>query len=169
MDWLGEWSEQDRAFQEALGAEDELGLVVRAHIHIESLLNQLIEVVVVDSKALGRMQLDYSQRVHLAQALGMDSDLAKPLQALGKLRNDFAHKLDMKLKVDRVDAFYETFPASIKKILHDSLEVSLRKLLRRQVSFKQSPPDSKFIMLVMPLRVAMQFEIRRAKQERAAS
>ncbi|WP_273232713.1 hypothetical protein [Pseudomonas kuykendallii] len=42
----------------SLQAEDELGLVIRAHIHIESKLIEFLSVL-ADAKALEKMSLDF--------------------------------------------------------------------------------------------------------------
>ena len=42
----------EAAFVCALFGEDELGVVVRAHIHIEAKLRELLELVVADPKYL---------------------------------------------------------------------------------------------------------------------
>jgi len=47
----------DSDFFAALQIEDELGAVVRAHIHIESCLNSLLEGWMIRPASLVRMQL----------------------------------------------------------------------------------------------------------------
>jgi len=71
-------------FIQSLQAEDELGLVVRAHIHIEAKLIDLLSLL-AEAKALEKMGLDYFQRVHLAVALGLKEEHSKGLLALGTL------------------------------------------------------------------------------------
>ena len=110
-------AEQDN-FLSAVQNEDELGAVVRSHIYVESALVFLLEHLVVDKKYLGKLDLDYSQRVDLAIALGLKPEHAAPLHALGTIRNAFAHRLDAKLTKDRVDALYKQFSASDKKVLN---------------------------------------------------
>jgi hypothetical protein len=90
-----------------LRSEDDLGLVVRAHIHIEYELNQFIKICLPNHEELGRME--YSGRVRLALACGLRSSLKRPLKAIGKLRNDFAHQLGTTITEERVNTIYSTF------------------------------------------------------------
>jgi len=90
------------AFVAALFGEDDLGVVVRGHIHVEAKLIELIDLMVADPKYLARMDLDFSQRVNLAVALGLNPEHARSLLTLGTLRNAFAHRLDTQLSEDRV-------------------------------------------------------------------
>ena len=89
-----------------MGAEDDLGLVVRGHIHVEHELREFIKVAIPKPDELGRME--YSGRVRLALACGLRSNLKAPLNAVGKLRNDFAHQLGMNLTAERVDNIYNS-------------------------------------------------------------
>jgi len=52
-----------------LFGEDDLGVVVRAHIHVEAKLVELLALLVSDPPYLERMDLDFGQRVNLAVAL----------------------------------------------------------------------------------------------------
>lgn len=94
--------------------EDDLGKVVRIHIHIEALINTYISKAVRAPEHLNKLNLDYSGRVNLALCLGFSVDLQKPLNAIGKMRNDFAHKLEQKIDENRIDNFFNTF-SSIQK------------------------------------------------------
>ena len=56
------------AFLQALFGEDELGVMVRVHIHIEAMVRELLERLVPHPSALQKLRLDYAQCVHLAEA-----------------------------------------------------------------------------------------------------
>src|SRR5258708_1065128 len=77
------------AFLTTLLSEDELGVVVRAHIHIEHELEKFLCAALENPNELGR--LEYSARVRLALACGLRADLKGPLNAFGALRNRFSH------------------------------------------------------------------------------
>lgn len=87
-------AERQAAFNADLLNGDPVGLIIRAHIHIERLLIEFIESSLVAPAALKSLKLDYSGRVTLALALGLPPDFDKPLRALGTIRNGFAHRLD---------------------------------------------------------------------------
>jgi len=80
---MTETASDDQQFQHALQGEDELGVVVRAHIHVEAALNALIETVSSNPNYIDKMDLEYSQKVRLAVALGLLPQYESPLLALG--------------------------------------------------------------------------------------
>lgn len=94
-------------FLEVVRGEDELGVVIRSHIYVESALVYLLKQLVVDGAYLEKLNLDYAQRVNLAVTLGLKATHAPPLLALGAIRNAFAHRLDTRLTKDRVDSLYK--------------------------------------------------------------
>ena len=110
--------------------EDEMGAVIRVHIRIENLLIQTIECFLPHPKHLSKLNLDYDGRVTLALALGLKEQFGQPFRAFGKLRNDFAHKLDMTLTKQAVSNLYESLgpeekdhvQATFKRIKNDNPE-----------------------------------------------
>jgi hypothetical protein len=114
-------------FAQQLIAEDELGSVVRAHLHIEYYLDQLIEASVPNPGALPDLDLDYSGRVKLLSILGFSDALTKPLHNLGGLRNNFAHKLNFKLTTERMRSLYETLDPTGKQIVHLAYDNTRKK------------------------------------------
>ena len=99
--------EIDKSFYEALDNEDDLGVVIRAHIHVESTIIKFINERLTDLKSLGK--LSYSQRVELACELGLNVEMKKPLKILGEIRNSFAHKINAQLNQQNIDKFFESF------------------------------------------------------------
>lgn len=95
--------------------EDEMGAVVRAHIRIENLLIQTIECLLPHPKHLKKLNLDYDARVTLALALGLKEQFGPPFRALGKLRNDFAHKSDTSLTKQVVSNLYDSLSSDDKE------------------------------------------------------
>lgn len=71
----------DKEFQAALEGDDQLGMVIRAHIHIEAGLNDVLDVLLVSPKHVEKMNLDFSQKVMLATALGLRPRYQSPLLA----------------------------------------------------------------------------------------
>lgn len=97
-----------------LTREDEMGMVVRSHIRVESLLIQMVESLVLRPALLPKLDLDYDHYVTLALTLGLQEKFGPPLRVLGKLRNDFAHKLDTTLTKQSVNNLYKSFAADDK-------------------------------------------------------
>ncbi len=94
-------------FLDALCERDEVSLVLRAHLHIEALLIQIINSRIPFPDLLPRLR--FEQSLKLACALGLDKELQAPLKALGEIRNRFSHQLDAKLSEGSVDTFMRTF------------------------------------------------------------
>ncbi|HTE15589.1 MAG TPA: hypothetical protein VK642_10980 [Burkholderiales bacterium] len=144
--------EQDQ-FLEIVRGEDELGVVIRSHIYVESALVYLLKQLVTNSAFLDRLDLDYAQRVNLAVALGLKAGHAPPLLALGTIRNTFAHKLDTKLTKDKVDSLYKQFSPSDKEILHASFKQTMSKVSSIGVDdLRKLPPKDQFALLAIALR-----------------
>ncbi len=144
--------EQDN-FLTAVRGEDELGAVIRSHIYVESALVFLLEHLVVDRKYLEKLDLDYSQRIDLAIALGLKAEHAPPLRALGTIRNAFAHRLNAKLTKDRVDALYKQFSASDKEILHAAFKrTSSQVPIEGAKSLRSLSEKDQFALMAVALR-----------------
>jgi hypothetical protein len=105
----------DQRFVEALYADDPLGAVVRAHIHIEARLAQAIESTFPKPNELPILR--FEQRVRLAVALGLDEHLRAPLLELGRIRNAFSHKLDVQLDEQMVHRFFHSFSSDERQII----------------------------------------------------
>jgi hypothetical protein len=153
------------AFFDALYGQDELGIVVRAHICIEAKLLELLEVLVTNSRHLERMNLEFEQRVHLAVALGLSEEHAPALLSLGKLRNDFAHQLDTQLSEQHANNLYEALSPSDKTTLQ--LIYKRMKSHMRTPSpppFKQLEPRQRFILISLALRAKLEVAIKQTRE-----
>jgi hypothetical protein len=150
-----------------LMGEDELGAVIRAQIHIETLLLRLIEVLVPYPEYLEKMNLDYFQRVQLAIAMGLSPEYAAPLNTLGSIRNRFAHKLDSILTKNDAENLYEALGADDKDTVQKSFERT-----KTQVSptpsgkFKDLKPKDQFVLIIVALRAMLLVTISAAERQR---
>jgi hypothetical protein len=76
--------------------ESSFEVLLRGHLWIESLITSILEVQVVDAKALDLDRLAFRQKVDIAQAFGfIGPDDGTALRALNRLRNRLAHDLKM--------------------------------------------------------------------------
>jgi hypothetical protein len=105
----------DDVFFASLRGEDQLGAVVRAHIHIEARLNQLLEALTPHPKHLPNLRDE--QRLRLAVALGLNENILAPLKILGDIRNTFGHRLDVTLTSEMVDRLFNAFTPEDQKII----------------------------------------------------
>jgi hypothetical protein len=97
-----------------LSREDEMGAVVRAHIRIENLLLKVVEGRLPHAKYLPKLNLDYDGLVTLALCLGLEERHGPAFRALGKLRNDFAHRLNTALNKQTVTNLYKALATEEK-------------------------------------------------------
>ena len=91
---------------EALSGEDDLGVVIRASIHMEYELDKFIAIVLPNPRELKLN--NFSLRLKVALACGLRNDLKKPLQILSGMRNNFAHELNTKLNDKHVVCLFES-------------------------------------------------------------
>ncbi len=72
--------------------EDDLALVIKAHIQIERILNETLKGLSTKIKHLNyHDQMGDNQMINLLGALGLNPELIQPLRELVKLRGKFAH------------------------------------------------------------------------------
>lgn len=117
------------ALAAVLRAEDDLGKIVRAHIHIEHELQELIFFAApkpAHLKAFDKME--FSEKVQLALVLGLNAELKPALNAMGNLRNKFSHRLDMKIGEQEVTNLIATFTSSAKEQFQALLRIALSEL-----------------------------------------
>jgi hypothetical protein len=74
--------------------ESSFEILLRGHLWIESLINRILEVHIVDAKALDLDRATFRQKVDIAQAFGFISPQdGAALRVLNRLRNKLAHNL----------------------------------------------------------------------------
>ena len=142
--------------------EDEMGAVVRAHIRIENLLIQTIECLLPNPKHLKKLNLDYDGCVTLALALGLNEQFGPPFRALGKLRNDFAHRLDTSLSKQVVANLYDCLgpddkgqvQACFKRIKYENEET------RHVKRFANLEPGDQFKLIAITLWAAVRAAVK---------
>ncbi len=143
----------DEAFEAALNHEDDLGAVIRVHLHIEHHVNQLLELLVPFPEDLKSVKLDYDNRVKLLSALRIKPESTKVLSALGTMRNKFAHNLNYKLDKSNVKNLYETIGSSDKEILQRVYSNLRKKDEHKDLEpFKSLLPKEQFIVIAVLIR-----------------
>jgi len=113
-------NEQDArvaTFIDALNSEDDLGMVVRAHIHIE---HELREFVTSAAPRPDQVKFrNFNGTIGLALVLGLDARLEPPLRAIGNLRNKFSHRLGMKLGLQEVKDLFAALSPQDKEMMQE--------------------------------------------------
>ena len=90
--------------------DDDLGLILRAHLYLEAVLTELIQERLNEPDSLDLERLNFATKVDLAIALAVIHHSEKaPLAFLNKLRNRFAHHLDARLTEQDERQFVNSF------------------------------------------------------------
>jgi len=103
----------DKSFYAHLAAEDELGVVIRAHVHIEASINDFIDSKIPYPDLLPR--IPYEGRLRLANALGLEKSHFDALKLLGDIRNSFDHNVNAELTDKKLMNFTPNYPVRLKK------------------------------------------------------
>lgn len=154
----------DAAFFDALRAEDPLGAVVRAHIHIEARLNLVIEALTLHPKYLPNLR--FEQRAKLAVALGLHERILPALLELGHMRNAFSHRLDVTLTETMVDKLFASFSPEDKDTIVEAHKVTASQFPDLKMPpFEKTDARNRFIMIA----VAFDKFLQTAENEASAS
>lgn len=140
-----------------LGREDEMGAVVRAHIRIERIVFQLVEMQLAVPANIKRMNLDYGGYVNLALALGLDEQYGPSLRAMGSLRNKFAHQIGSSLDMSTVNSLYGSLRPEDKQQVQASFAHIRKENEQVQVIKKYSElsPKDQFQLIAVVLWTSM--------------
>jgi hypothetical protein len=139
----------DEVFYNSLRGEDPLGAVVRAHIHIEARVYQVLMALTPYPSHLPK-NLRYEQRVRLAVALGLNEKILEPLKVLGFIRNDFSHRVDVILSDAMVDRLWEAFSVEDQKSILASY-AAMQLGLTGLPDFKKLDPRDRFVPMAVAL------------------
>lgn len=140
-------------FVDDLFRDDELGAVIRAHIRIEHLIRESVKLLAPHPEHLKRLNLDYGGYVSIAQVLGLDDRFARPFRAMGKIRNDFAHKPDTKLTRQVVNNLYNSLdPIDKKQVQKLFQKIGDKFALSLDAErFEELPPQERFKLIALAI------------------
>ena len=161
-----ELKEELDAFVADLFREDEIGSVIRAHIRLELLLNELVDHLVPKPEHLKKLNLDYDGTITLALAMGMNSEFGPPLRVMGKLRNAFAHRLNMALDTNEVSNLYK----SMNQLLKEQVQASFVRIRKANESiqqfrkFAEVPPGDQFKLIAVTLWASFKVQVIQLKE-----
>jgi hypothetical protein len=142
----------DPAFVKALLNEDELGMVVRSHIYVESRINQYLELTTARPEYLEKLGLRYKQKVQLSCCLGFDPGFVRSLEVLGEIRNKFAHRIDTRLTDELVLKLYDSLPEIGRQMVEQSFSRTKDQLnAGGQLKVSELPAKDRFILITLSL------------------
>ena len=111
---------QEKQLFIALKQEDDVGLVIRGHLHIEHQLTEYISKILPYPEKCDWEKVGYSGKVELALSCGLPSNIRPILEKLGELRNDFTSNLDAMIEPNWVLDTYSSLPKHLKSGLEKS-------------------------------------------------
>jgi hypothetical protein len=160
--------EKDKQFIADLQGEDELGTVIRTHLYVEHYVNQIIDIVVPHPENLKSINLDFQGKVNLLVALGVDSNIKKPLIVLGKLRNKFAHQPDYKITKLETRDLYQNLSGKDKELLHNCYKTlsDIYPENRLAPKFKDLSPRENFTLLAIAIRGIIVAALRKVQEQK---
>jgi len=120
-------SSDDQLLYQDLTREDDVGLVLRGHLHIEHQLMEIARTVLPFGDRCDWGMFSYRTKVELAYACGLPQDARDVLLKLGKLRNDFAHKLDASITKQRALDLYNSLSDRHREGLQEAYKVMMEK------------------------------------------
>ncbi|WP_454655083.1 hypothetical protein [Bosea beijingensis] len=160
---LGIEAEQE-AFNKALLGEDDLGVVVRAQIHIENQLIEFIRATMSPASAVDALDLDYAGRVKLALALGLSPTFKPALTFVGGLRNRFAHRLDTHISAQEALNFQNALGP--EKQIRDRSYAATRKklaLIDKPIAVSRLDPKDRILLCFVTLWGGIAVSVAKAK------
>src|SRR4051794_34636526 len=153
-------NERDCAFYSALQNEDDLGMVVRAHIHIEHEVRSFIKAAAPAPQHLKFCEMDFDATVRLATVLGLHAEYQRPLMHLGSLRNKFSHRLDMKIGDEEANNFYEALGPDAKQAAqHSFAQIQKDEPGKHPNNFRKLPPKDRLLFSLVSLRGGVLIEL----------
>ena len=154
------------SFVADLSREDAIGSVIRAHIRLELLLNELVDHLVPNPEHLTKLDLDYDETITLGLAMGMSSEFGPPLRVMGKLRNAFAHRLDMVLGTNEATNLYKSMSHALKEQIQDSFRRirESNQSIQQFQRFSELPPGDQFKLTAALLWTSFKAEVIRLKE-----
>ncbi len=117
LEGLGE--RDTRFYADALG-DDDLGMVVRVHLHIEHELREFVLTAAPQAEHVKFSYLGFDGTCRLALILGLNPDFGPFLRAAGTLRNKFSHRLDTRLGEEEANNLFTACSPTQKDIAHRS-------------------------------------------------
>lgn len=139
--------------------EDDLGVVIRSQIIVEQYLNSLIESFMKCPDHFRKMKIDYSDTVMLALSFGLHPRFKPTLNALGKIRNDFAHKLKPAITIQDVNNLYDTLDPKDKAMLQSSIN-DVNAEFNTLPPFKKLNEKDQYISIVMVVAASLDSAIK---------
>ena len=139
--------------------EDELGAVIRSHIFIEQHIDHFLSIAVSNPDYLDKINIDFSNKIKLAVALGMNEEVYKPLNAITNIRNKFAHRADTQLDKSQINNFYKSFTPEDQNGIQEIITNNPDGPKSLAKKFSLLSIKEQFVVMVILLAIRVQHEL----------
>lgn len=139
--------------------EDELGAVIRAHMALELDVERFVSLVATNPDYVEKMQIDFSNKLKLAVALGLDEEIYKPLASVTSIRNKFAHRADMQLSKSEVNNFYKSFTPEDQLLIQEVISNNSDRPIGLAKKFSLLSVKEQFVVMVFYLAIRLRHEV----------
>lgn len=102
--------------------EDDVGLVLRGHLHVEQQLIELISTLLPFAERCDWAKVSYRAKVQVAYGCGLPADLKDLLERLGAIRNEFSHSLTASITKQSALDLYNSLSPRIRDVLKGSYQ-----------------------------------------------
>ncbi|MFV8440442.1 hypothetical protein C9I98_26210 [Photobacterium sanctipauli] len=139
--------------------EDELGAVIRAHMALEQDVDRFVSLVATNSDYIEKMQIDFSNKLKLAVAFGLDEEIYKPLVSVTNIRNKFAHRADMQLSKSEVNNFYKSFTSEDQALIQEVISNNPDRPPGLSKKYSLLSVKEQFVVMVFYLAIRLWHEV----------
>lgn len=133
----------ERLFND-LVAEDNAGLVLRGHLHVEHELIKYISKQLPFPDRIDWGRIDYTGKVELALSCGLEVNIRPGLVHLGTLRNNFVSRFSSDIDPQWVLVAYNGLPEGIKHNVENAY-----KLLGKKITHGSSTLDTRDLLILI--------------------
>ncbi len=106
-------------------SQDDLALVLRGQLYIEAMLRQYLDQKLYDPAFIDNKSFEYSERIKIALSVGLDIKFQRFLNAIGSIRNRFAHDVALILSPNEVNNLYDSLAPDVKKDVQKNFKIHL--------------------------------------------
>ena len=148
-----------------LMGEDPLGVVIRAHIHIEHELVEFIRARCHPPDAILAVTEGYARRVKLALKLGLPPEFKEALHMIGDLRNRFAHRPNASIERQDADRLDAALAPDTKAMIDGAYHATSAKLSANVANppLKQLDPKDRVVLHLISLWAGIAVAAAKAK------
>ncbi len=139
-----------------LKREDDVGLVIRGHLHLEYQLTEYISKILPYPEKCDWEKIGYSGKMELSLACGLPNSIRPILEQLGELKTDFTSNLNATIEPKWVLDTY----SGLSKQLKSELEKSY-KTMGLHLSSKTEKLDTKDLLILIFLSVCQAISTRK--------